>query len=81
MSRAAGTSLVLVGETTSSNAKTDKALFETNLADSYIAGANIAVTLNANYAGSGTPTAATTTLKKPFLRRLKNKIKACLKRG
>lgn len=62
VSRTAGTSLVLTGETTSSNAKTDKAMWELNLADSYVSGANVPVIVNANYSGSGTPTAATTTL-------------------
>ncbi len=62
ISRTAGTSMLLVGEVTSSNAKTDKAVFETNLADTYIAGANIPVTVNCDYAGSGTVTAASTTM-------------------
>lgn len=62
VSRTAGTSLQLAGEATSSSAKTDKALFEFDLADSYVAGTNVPVTVNANYTGSGTLTAANTTL-------------------
>jgi hypothetical protein len=62
VSRTAGTSLVLVGEATSSNAKTDKVMFEMNVANTYVSGANIPVIVNANYTGSGTPTAATTTI-------------------
>jgi hypothetical protein len=62
ISRVAGASLLLTGETTSSNAKTDKALFEFDLPDSYVAGAAIPVTVNANYEGAGTVTAANTTI-------------------
>ena len=62
VSRTAGTSLYLAGETTSSNAKTDKVIFETNLGSTYIPAANIPVIVNANYTGSGTPTAGTTTI-------------------
>ena len=62
VSRTAGTSLTLVGEATSSNAKTDKALFEFNLPDSYVAGSNLALTVNASVSGSGTLTGASTTM-------------------
>lgn len=62
ISRTAGTSLYLAGETTSSSAKTDKVIFESNLGSTYIAAANLPVIVNANYTGSGTPTAATTTI-------------------
>lgn len=61
VSRTAGTSMALVGEATSSSAKTDKALFEFNLPDTYVAGANISVTVNCAATG-GTITAASTTL-------------------
>src|ERR1700749_4661158 len=46
-SRTPGTSLVLVGETTSSNAKTDKALFQITVSDGYVASTNIPVVVNA----------------------------------
>lgn len=62
ITRVAGTSYVLVGEVTSSNAKTDKAMWETNLPDTYAAGANIPFTVNASIAGSGTLTAASCTI-------------------
>lgn len=62
VSRTAGTNLDLVGEATSSSAKTDKAMFELNLADSYVAGAAVPITVNCNYTGSGTVTAASTTM-------------------
>jgi hypothetical protein len=62
VSRTAGTSLQLVGEATSSNAKTDKALFEFNLPDSYVAGQNIAVTVGCGYTGSGTINGPSTTM-------------------
>lgn len=62
VSRTAGTNLDLVGEATSSSAKTDKAMFELNVADSYVAGAALPVVIDANYTGSGTPTAANTTI-------------------
>ena len=63
ISRTAGTSLVLVGEATSTSTKTDNVIFEFNLPDTYVAGAAIPVVVNANYTGSGTVTAATLTLK------------------
>jgi hypothetical protein len=62
IARTAGTSLTLVGEATSASAKTDKALWELNLADSYVAGAAIPCVVNANYTTSGTVTAAATTI-------------------
>ena len=62
VTRTAGTSLVLTGEATSASAKTDKAVWEISLPDSYVAGANVAVTVNANYTGAGTVTAASTTI-------------------
>lgn len=62
VSRTAGTSLTLDGEVTSGNAKTDKVIFEINLADSYQAGANIPVVVNCNYTGGGTITAGSTTM-------------------
>ena len=60
--RTAGTSMTLDGEATSGDAKTDKAVWEFNLPDSYVAGSNIAVTVNCNYSGAGTVTAASTTM-------------------
>lgn len=62
VARTAGTSLTLVGEATSSSAKTNKVIFEFNLPSTYVAGANIPVVVNANYTGSGTVTAASTTI-------------------
>lgn len=62
VSRTAGTSLTLVGEVTSSSAKTDKVMFEYNLPDTYIAGNPITVTVNASISGSGTLTGASTTM-------------------
>ena len=60
--RTAGTSLVLVGEATSGNAKTDKAMWEMCVPASYVPGQALPVTVNANYTGAGTVTAASTTL-------------------
>lgn len=57
IARTAGTSLMLVGEATSANSKTDGAMWELNLPSSYVADANIAVTVNAAIAGTGTLTA------------------------
>jgi hypothetical protein len=62
ISRTAGTSLQLVGEATSSSAKTDKAFFEFNLPSTYVAGAAIPVVVNAIVTGSGTLTGASTTI-------------------
>lgn len=57
IARTAGTSLLLVGEATSANSKTDGAMWQTNLPASYVAGADIPVTVNAAIAGTGTLTA------------------------
>jgi hypothetical protein len=54
VSRTAGTSLVLTGEATSTNTKTDSALWEFDLPDTYVAGSAIQVVVNCNYTGSGT---------------------------
>jgi hypothetical protein len=62
VARTAGSALALVGETTSSSAKTDKALWDFDLPDTYVASANVPVTVNANYTGAGTITGASTTL-------------------
>lgn len=62
ISRTAGTSAVLVGEATSSSAKTDKALWEFNLPTTYVAGAAITFNIDCNYTGTGTVTAASTTI-------------------
>lgn len=62
VSRTAGTSLALTGNTATAAAVTDKAIFETTLPDSYAAGSNIPVTVNAIIAGAGTLTQASTTL-------------------
>lgn len=62
VSRTAGTSLTLAGETTSSSAKTDKAMWEFTLPDTYVTGAAITIASEANYTGGGTVTAAATTL-------------------
>lgn len=64
VSRTAGTSLQLVGETTSSNAKTDKVMFEIRVPDTYVPplGGTFPVNVNASVSGSGTLTAASTTM-------------------
>lgn len=62
ISRTAGTSLQLVGEATSSSAKTDKALWLFSLPNTYVAGSNIPVTVNCIVTGSGTLTGASTTI-------------------
>jgi hypothetical protein len=62
ITRVAGTSYVLVGEASSSSAKTDKCMWEINLPDTYNAGANIPVAVNASITGSGTLTAASCTI-------------------
>lgn len=54
----AGTSFALVGEATSSSAKTDVGMAEYILPSSYIAGTNINLIVNSNYTGSGTVTGA-----------------------
>lgn len=61
VARTAGTSLNLVGTATSSSATTNKVLFEFNLADTYVAGANIPIIINCGAAG-GTITAVSTTM-------------------
>ena len=62
VSRTAGTSLQLAGEATSgAAAKTNKVIFETNLAATYIPAANIPVVVNCNTSGT-VITAATTTM-------------------
>lgn len=66
ISRTAGTSFALVGEATSSSAKTDKALWEFNIPDSYIAGSNISVQVNAQITGTGTLTIASCTITPSF---------------
>ena len=62
ISRVAGTSLVLVGEATSSDIKTDSAAWDFVLPDSYIPGADIALSVNCNYSGAGTINANATSL-------------------
>lgn len=62
IARTAGTSLTLVGEATSGNAKTNAATFFTNLPDSYTVGDAVTVKANAIVSGAGTLTAASTTL-------------------
>lgn len=62
VSRTAGTSLQLVGEATSASAKTNKAFWEFDLPQTYVAGADIPVIVNAIVTGSGTLTAASTTI-------------------
>ena len=64
--RTAGTSLVLGTETTTANAKTDKAMWEFKLPDTYIAGSAITFTVHANYAGAGTITGASTSINAAF---------------
>jgi hypothetical protein len=61
ISSTVGTSLGLVGEATSSSAKTDVGMIEYILPSSYVAGTNFNVVINANYTGSGTLTGASTT--------------------
>jgi len=62
ITRTDGTSLVLTGEATSGAAnKTDQAIWEVNLSDSYVAGRDIALTVNCNTVGT-VITAASTTL-------------------
>lgn len=61
-SRTAGTSFVLSAEATSSSTVTNAAAVFFNLPPTYINGSNITVTVNANYTGSGTIVAASTTI-------------------
>lgn len=49
-----GTSFYLVGESTQNTTKTDKALWEITLPDSYVAGNDVVVTPNAGFSGTGT---------------------------
>lgn len=61
VTRTAGTSLTLNGEATSgAAAKTDNALFELNLADSYVAGANVSIIVNCNTSGTVITAGSTT---------------------
>ena len=63
VARTAGTSLVLLGEATSSSAKTDKGFFEFNLPDTYNSAAtSFPVVVDAAVLGTGTLTQASTTL-------------------
>lgn len=62
VARTAGTSYALIGAATSSSAVTTKAMWEVNVASTYVAGTAIPVIVNANYTGSGTITGASTTL-------------------
>lgn len=62
LSRTAGTSFVLVGEATSASAKTDKAMFQYKLGSFFTPGSTIPITINANYATTGTVTAASTSI-------------------
>lgn len=62
VSRTAGTSLFLAGETTSTSAVTDKAMWEFSLPASYTAGNTVGVTVNVSVSGAGTLTAASTTM-------------------
>lgn len=62
IARTAGTSYALIGGATSASAVTTKAMWETNIASTYVAGTAIPIVVNANYTGSGTITAASTTL-------------------
>lgn len=54
-----GTSLALVGEAANNNTKTDIAITEVVLPPNYIAGQDITVTVNGQYAGAGTLTVKT----------------------
>jgi len=62
VSRTAGTSLFLAGEATSGSAKTNSGIWEFNLPQTYVPGANIPVIVNTNYTGAGTITGASTTV-------------------
>lgn len=53
VTRTDGVSIALTGEATSGAAnKTDQAVWELNLSDSYVAGSNIALTVNCNTSGT-----------------------------
>lgn len=62
IARTPGTSLALVGEVTSASAKTNAATFFTALPPGYDIGTTVTLTANAEILGTGTLTAASTTL-------------------
>ena len=62
ISRTAGSSFALTGETTSSDAVTDKVAWAFSLSNSYIAASPISIIVTAQTSGAGTLTAASTTL-------------------
>ena len=62
VARTAGTSYALIGAATSASAVTTKAFWETNVASTYVSGTAIPIVVNSNYTGSGTVTAASTTV-------------------
>lgn len=62
VTRTAGTSLTLLGEVTSSNAKTDKATWFVTMPATYVPASNFTVSVNASVTGSGTLTGASTTI-------------------
>lgn len=59
--RVAG-AMYIEGEAASGVAATDSGLFELNLPDTYVAGSNVPVIVNASISGTGTFTAASTTV-------------------
>ena len=61
ISRTAGTSMQLVTESSANNTKTDKAVFEFNLPDTYQAGQNINLYVNCSLSSTGSLTSATLT--------------------
>ena len=61
ISRTAGTSMQLVTESSADNTKTDKAVFEFNLPDTYQAGQNINLYVNCSLSSTGSLTSATLT--------------------
>lgn len=67
-----GTSAALVGEATSASAKTDTCLFEYVMPSTYIAGTPLNIVINSNYTGSGTVTAASTTINAAVYRTAKD---------
>lgn len=48
-----GTAMYLIGEAAQNNTKTDKALWEFVLPDTYVAGQDLTLTVNADYDGTG----------------------------
>lgn len=58
-----GTSFALASESANNNTKTDVALIEYVIPDTYIAGTNLTVTVNASITGSGTLTTKTAEIK------------------